>query len=242
MERRDFLKIAGAASATTAAFGCSPKATEKLVPYLVPAEEIVPGIATWYATVSGDSPEGLGIQVKTREGRPILIQGNPEHPLSGGSVSALAQSELQGLYDPDRVRGPALRAPGGRFNALDWKHALELLVEQLAKARGGGIYFLSGHMTGTLDALVDGWLASFDSPNRAVYETFAYEPVLTANRIVFGQTAIPLYDLASARYLISFGADFLETWLAPTFLTRGFTAMHAFRDGGMGKFVAVEPR
>ncbi len=242
MERREFLKIAGVAGATTAAFGCSPKATEKLIPYLVPQEEVVPGIATWYATLSGDSPDALGIQVKTREGRPILIQGNPEHPLSGGSISSLAQAEIQGLYDPDRVQGPALRAAGGRFNALDWKHALELLVQQLAKARGGGIYVLTGNMTGTLDGLVDRWLEAFGSPNRAVYEAFAYEPVLAANRAVFGQAAIPLYDLASARYLISFGADFLETWLAPTFLSRGFTAMHAFRDGAMGKFVAVEPR
>jgi molybdopterin-containing oxidoreductase family iron-sulfur binding subunit len=242
MERREFLKIAGVAGATTAAFGCSPKATEKLIPYLVPQDEIVPGIATWYATLSGDSPDALGVRVKTREGRPILIQGNPEHPLSGGSISALAQSEIQGLYDPDRVRGPALRAPGGRFNAFDWKHALDLLVQQLAKARGDGIYVLTGHVTGTLDGLIDRWLAAFASPNRAVYEPFAYEALLAANRAVFGQSAIPLYDLASARYLISFGADFLETWLAPTFLSRGFTAMHAFRDGGMGKFVAVEPR
>jgi molybdopterin-containing oxidoreductase family iron-sulfur binding subunit len=242
MERREFLRITGVAGATTAAFGCSPKATEKLIPYLVPQEEVVPGIATWYATTSGDSPDALGIQVKTREGRPILIQGNPEHPLSGGAVSALAQAELQGLYDPDRVKGPALRAERGRFNALDWKHGLDLLVQQLVKAKGGGITFLTGNTTGTLDELVDRWLTAFDSPNRAVYEAFAYEPLLAANRAVFGQAAIPLYDLASARYLISFGADFLETWLAPTFLARGFTTMHAFRDGGMGKFVAVEPR
>ncbi|MBA2564862.1 MAG: twin-arginine translocation signal domain-containing protein, partial [Gemmatimonadetes bacterium] len=110
MERRDFLKIAGIGGATTAAFGCSPKATEKLIPYLVPQEEIVPGVATWYATVCGEGPEGLGIQVKTREGRPILIQGNPEHPLSGGAVSALAQASLQGLYDHDRTKAPAARA------------------------------------------------------------------------------------------------------------------------------------
>lgn len=242
MERREFLKIAGVSGATTAAFGCSPKATEKLIPYLVPQEEIVPGVSTWYATVCGESPEGLGIQVRTREGRPVLIQGNPEHPLSGGAVSALTQAALQGLYDPDRVKGPAVRASADRFRGLAWDSAERLLAGKLLDAGDGGIYFLGGQMTGSLDTLVDRWLAVFGSPNRVVYEPFAYEPVLAANRLVFGEEAIPLYDIASARYLISFGADFLETWVAPTFFARGFTELHAFREGRMGKFVHVEPR
>jgi anaerobic selenocysteine-containing dehydrogenase/Fe-S-cluster-containing dehydrogenase component len=242
MERRDFLKIAGVTGAGTATFGCSPKATEKLIPYLVPQEEIVPGVATWYASVCGESPEALGIQVKTREGRPILIQGNPQHPLSGGAVSALAQASLQGLYDPDRVKGPAVRSSAERFKAVGWEQAERLLAEKLAAARGGGITFLGGQVTGSLDALIDRWLAALGSPNRVTYEAYAHEPLLAANRLVFGQEAIPHYDLARARYLISFGADFLETWVAPTFFARGFAAMHAFRDGGMGKFVHVEPR
>ena len=242
MQRREFLKIAGVSGATGAAFGCSPKATEKLIPYLVSPEEIVPGVATWYATVCGESPEGLGIQVRTREGRPVLIQGNPEHPLSGGAVSALAQSALQGLYDPDRVKGPAVRASAERFRAVDWNAARRLLAQKLNAARGGGVYFLSGHVTGSLDGLIDRWLEAFASPNRVSYEPYAYEPVLADNRLVFGQEAMPFYDIAGANYLMSFGADFLETWVAPTYFSRAFTAMHAFRERGMAKFVHVEPR
>ncbi|MFN2431435.1 MAG: molybdopterin-dependent oxidoreductase [Gemmatimonadota bacterium] len=241
MERRDFLKIAGVTGAGATTFGCSPKATEKLIPYLVPQEEVVPGVATWYATVSSEEPEGLGIQVKTREGRPILIQGNPAHPLSGGAVSAIAQAGLQGLYDPDRVKGPAVRTSAERFRAVGWPAAERLLERKLSTA-AGGVYFLGGQTTGSLDALLDRWLSAFGSPNRVAYEPFAYEPVLAANRLVLGQEAIPTYDIARARYLISFGADFLETWVAPTFFARGFSAMHAFRDGRMGKFVHVEPR
>ncbi|HEY7529605.1 MAG TPA: molybdopterin dinucleotide binding domain-containing protein [Gemmatimonadota bacterium] len=241
MERRDFLKIAGVAGAGGAAFGCSPKATERLIPYLVPEEEIVPGVATWFATTT-DGPEALGVRVKVREGRPVFLEGNPLHPLSGGAVSALAQASLQQLYDPDRIKGPLVRSGPERFRRTTWDEGLRLFAERLDSARGGGVWFLGGHLTGSLDELVDRWLAALGSGNRVRYEPFGYEAALAANRLVFGREEMPLYDIGRAGFVISFGADFLETWLAPTFFARGFTAMHAFRNGRMGKYVHVEPR
>src|SRR3990172_9155487 len=77
MNRRDFLKVLGAAGATTLA-GCASEAPEKLIPYLIPHEEINPGEAVWYASTCRECPAGCGLLVKTREGRAIKVEGNPD--------------------------------------------------------------------------------------------------------------------------------------------------------------------
>lgn len=243
MNRRDFFKllgIGGAASIT----GCSSQAHEKLIPYLIPVEEIIPGRATWYATVCRECPAGCGMLVKTLEGRAVKVEGNPDHPVNKGRLCARGQASLQGLYNPDRVRQPLLKDASNRFTPLSWDDAEEWLATRLKplRERRQGIVWLTPHLTGALDQLIDGWLRAFGSTRRLRYEPFAYEAIKTANSLMFGIDAIPTYDLQSSALILSFGSDFLETWISPVTYAREFAAMRTYQDGRMGRFIFVGPR
>ena len=243
MKRRKFLQVAGVTGAGLAA-GCGTGEPDKWMPYLVPPEDIVPGVPTYYATTCRECPAGCGILVKTREGLPTKIEGYPQHPVNRGRLCARGQAALQGLYNPDRFTQPMKRT-GDSWAPISWEQAETELSEALASAQSAGrdrIAFVSGAGSGPLDRLTDAWLTAFGSARRLRYEAFAYEPLREANRLTFGVATVPQHDFAAAHYILSFGADFLETWLSPTENARGFAASHAWNNGRMAKFVAVEPR
>jgi anaerobic selenocysteine-containing dehydrogenase/Fe-S-cluster-containing dehydrogenase component len=240
MKRRRFLQVAGVAGV---AAGCSSEA-EKWVPVLVPNEELVPGIPTYYASTCRECPAGCGILVKTRESRVIKIEGNPEHPVNRGRLCARGQSALQGLYDPDRVTQPMKRT-GGAWQPMTWDAALTEIGQALATAAAAGanrVGLVTGAQNGVVDGLYDRFLAAFRSNRRLRYEAFGMEPLREATRLVFGAAGVPRYDFGAAQYVLSFGADFLETWLSPTEFARGFAASHGYHEGRMSKFVACSPR
>ena len=110
LDRRDFLKLVGAGGVGVGAGFMLAESIkhplEHLIPYPVPPEEFSPGIATWYNSVCSMCPAGCGISVRTREGRPKIIQGNPSHPVNQGRLCALGQSGVQVLYNPDRLTTP----------------------------------------------------------------------------------------------------------------------------------------
>lgn len=243
MKRRKFLTVAGVTSAGVAA-GCGTGEAEKWMPYLVPDDDLVPGIPTWYASTCRECAAGCGILVKTREGRPIKIEGNPQHPVNSGRLCARGQSALQGLYDPDRVTQP-MKRNGATWSPITWEQAETEVATALAAAQAAGadrVAFVSGAGSGPLDRLTDAWLTAFRSSRRLRYEAFAYEPLREANRLTFGVASVPSYDFSAARYVLSFGADFLETWVSPTHYALGFAESHGYREGRMSKFVAVEAR
>ncbi|HEX9579776.1 MAG TPA: molybdopterin dinucleotide binding domain-containing protein, partial [Gemmatimonadales bacterium] len=157
-------------------------------------------------------------------------------------LCARGQAGLQGLYNPDRVRGPMARGADGSFQSVTWEDALARLAERLGGAPGAQVWFVTGAETGAFDQLVDQWLGALGSTGRVVHEPFGYEALRHAARDVFGVDAVPRFDLGAARYVMSFGADFLETWINPLEYTRDFLRSHAYRDGQMGRFVHVEPR
>src|SRR5262245_34493332 len=106
--RRDFLKVVGAGAGMAAA-GCGKQLPEKLIPYVIQPEDVVPGVATWYAGSCGECSSGCGTLIRTREGRAVKIEGNPNHPLNRGGLCTHGQATLQALYDPDRIREPLKR-------------------------------------------------------------------------------------------------------------------------------------
>ena len=101
---------------------------------------------------------------------------------------------------------------------------------------------MSGVEAGTLGRLMDEWARALGARPRIAYEPLGYEAMRAANRISFGRDALATYALGEAGYLISFGADFLETWLSPVASARGLARMHGFANGRAGTFVQVEPR
>ena len=135
LDRRRFLKVLGVTSAGAAAMaGCATETPEKLIPYLVPVEDQVPGLSTWYATTCRECPAGCGLHVRVREGRAVKVEGNPDHPINRGRICSRAQASLQGLYNPDRIRGPMVRNASGAFEAITWDDAIARVATELAKA------------------------------------------------------------------------------------------------------------
>ncbi len=239
LQRRDFLKLVGLGVAGSAAAGCSPPA-EKLIPYLVPPQDILVGVPYWYASTCRECPTGCGTLVKAREGRAIKIEGNPAHPVNRGGLCARGHAALQGLYDPDRLKSP-MQKENGAWRTISWEDALALAGSKLSEAKTGGtgVALVTDHVTGSMKALIGEWTAGLKATHLAV-EPFAHESLREANRRTFGTAAIPNYDFARARMILSFGADFLETWLNPTGNAKGFAA--ARDPESLAHVVAVESR
>ena len=250
--RRTFLRVLGGAGSAAAAAVCAPAPPERIIPYVVPPDDVVPGVATWYASVCGECPSGCGTLVKTREGRAIKIEGNPAHPANRGSLCVRGQAALQGLYGPDRYRGPLRRrithTATGRsvLDPLDWERALGTLADRLADLRAAGrgdrIAVVTPVLTGTLDVLVDRWAAAMGGARRLRYEAFAYEPLRAASRAVFGRGDVPRHDFARADLVVSFGADFLETWLTTVRHSRDLADARRAGNGRAARFIHLEPR
>src|SRR5437867_13221369 len=102
--RRSFLKLLGAAAPAAVAGACSNLPPERIIPYVVPPEDEVPGVATWYSTCCRECPAGCGMRVRTREGRAVKVEGNPEHGVKQRSLCIRGQATLQGLYNLDCLR------------------------------------------------------------------------------------------------------------------------------------------
>jgi len=241
MNRRTFLKIAGLGSIAWAA-GCSPP--EKNLFSLVHApEDMVTGKATWYASTCRECPAGCGILAKNREGRVIKIEGNPLHPINQGKICMRGQAALQAIYNPDRIKTPMVQE-SGRWQPISFAKALALLrtKTQNASQKGTGhIRMLTETIGESLLALFSNALSRWNAAEPLVYEPFGYDSLKTANEEVFGQRGLLSYQMQEADVLLSFGADFLETWLSPVEYARKFKAMHAFKNGQKAPFFHVSP-
>jgi len=247
MNRRRFLTVLGVTGGGAAALGAcgvGAEPAQKLIPYLVQPDEQVPGMATLYATTCRECAAGCGLHAKVREGRVIKLEGNPESPVNRGRLCARGQAGLQGVYNPDRVTDPLARNAQGVLEKISWDDALKQLGAKVKAAGGKGIVFVTGLEAGSFGDLVDEWTHAVGGKH-VTYEPFAFEALREGNRLAFGTGAIPSYDMANAKYILSFGADFLDTWLSPVGYQQAFAQAHGFdgrRDGAMAKFVFVGPR
>ena len=238
MKRRDFLKIV--VSGTAISLGAEMERFTHLIPFVAPPEDSTPGVATWYATSCRECPAGCGLLTRNRELRPIKVEGNPLHPISGGKTCPRGQAVLQGLYDPDRLQQPAV---GKTRQAADWKQALSEIGRALAPLKGSGqVAVLSDLETGSLAALIGDWLRPFASDRYLVYEPFNYEALREGNRLVFGRPEIPDYRFDRSDCIISLGVDFLETWVSPVKHIRRFAEARNPGRPGMSTFVYIGPR
>ncbi|MDJ0869366.1 MAG: molybdopterin-dependent oxidoreductase, partial [Myxococcota bacterium] len=214
IDRRDFLKFVGASAGAAATAGCSDHVS-KLIPYVVQPEEITPGIANYYASTCQECPVGCGLHVRTREARPVKLEGNPEHPINRGALCARGQTSIGRTFHPDRFPGPMKRGSDGAWQPISWDEAVDLLADQVRQARGR-TWVLGGETGPTESAWIDRWVDAVGAGGRVVYEPFANEALLGASRTVFGTEAEPRFDLSGADFVIDFGSDFLETGLSPT--------------------------
>ena len=237
IKRRDFLKVLGVTGASATLTGCSEP--ERLLPYVVAPDEITPGVATWYTTVCGGCSAQCGMWVRTREGRAVKVEGNPNHPVSRGGLCSKGHATLQHLYNPDRFHGPMIRE-GDRLRQGTWDEAEQLLAAQITAT--GNVMFIGGRMGPSMSNLVDEFVAAVNG-TRIEYDAVSDAPLREAARITYGATGLPSYDIANARLLLSFGNDFIETGSSPVAHNKGLAQMSAVdAAGSKGRFVYLGPR
>ena len=247
LSRRTFLKIMGVTS--VAAAGCGKPAARELIPYVIPDENVVPGVPSFYTAMCNECPAACGVVARVREGRVIKLEGNPKDPISQGALCARGQAALQGLYNPDRLSEPMQRRADGTLTGSDWDHALQAVGERLraASVKGRDRVALLGPVPGpAMQRIVQQWLGSARSTRWIAYEALDDAPARAAAAACFGRSDLPVYRLDAAETVLAFGADYLETWRSPVELTRQYAALRVPRPGAggiqMGHAIYVGPR
>ena len=228
ISRRTFLEVLGYSSIAVTLSGCrAPQ--QKIVPALKGSAEFTPGVASWFASVCGGCNSACGTLVKVRDGRPIKLEGNPDHPLSKGGLCALAHAQIFGLYDPDRLREPLIGS-----HSDSWDHLDQQVVEKLSmiQVSGGKVRLLTPPIVSpTSREVIKTFLAKFKDGKHVTYQPVSSDAIRQAHLRTHGLAAIPRYRLDKANLVVSFGADFLGTWLSPVELTRKYAEARSLQDG-----------
>ena len=208
--RRDFLKLLGFSTAAVTLAACEAPVI-KTIPYVVKPHDIIPGVPNYYASTYFDGFDFASVLVKTREGRPIKIEPNP---VAGdlGKTNARAQASVLSLYDNDKVKQPKLDGKDETFDKVD-----DFVIKGLeeAKASGKRIVLLSqSYASPTFKKLFAEFKAKYPTAELITYDAIPYAAALDAAQEVFGQRALPVYDLGKSQLVVSFNADFLGDYNA----------------------------
>ena len=213
LSRREFLKRFGfgiLGSAVLAA--CQKTPVKYILPYRKQPTDVQPGVSNWYASAFFDGEQYSSIVVKTREGRPIKIEGNDLCPVTKGGVFARGQASVLSLYDEARLHGPVK----GK-NKTTWKVAINDIKNKLSQVGEGNIVFLTNTIISpTTLELIKEFKEKYPTTKHVVYDAVSYSGLIEA----FG--GIPRFYFDKANVIVSFGADFLGTWLSPVEFAKGY--------------------
>ena len=211
--RRDFLRFCGYSLAGSALVSACERPVQKAIPYLFQPEVVTPGEANYYATTFFDGDDYGSVLVKVRDGRPIKIEGNDLSPLSKGGATARIQASVLELYDTTRYNTPLGGGNKTSWEEIDRKIALTLAN---AVAAEGKIVILTGTVISpSTTAIIQNFLERYPRSEWVQYDPLSFSAMLEANRLCFNRRAIPSLSFDKAGLIVSFGADFLGTWLMP---------------------------
>lgn len=206
--RRDFLKYVGFSTAAVTLAACEGP-VHKSIPYVLQPEQIIPGVADYYATTVFDGFDFANLLVKTREGRPIKIDNNT---ISGAKFSANARihASILSLYDSMRLKEPKLEGKNSSWSAVDLKIKSSLAD---AKAKGGQVVLLTNTLASpSTEKLIGEFIAKNPNAKHVVYDAVSSSDALDAFETVYGERALVDYDFSKASLIVSVGADFLGDW------------------------------
>lgn len=233
--RRDFLKYVGFSTAAATLAACEGPVV-KSIPYVVQPESIIPGVANYYATTIANGFDFASVLVRTREGRPILIQNNTDAKVSG-NANARVNASVLGLYDSTRLQGPSLNG-----EAIDWSD-LDSAVKarlNLLKSSGKQIVLLTQtYASPSTTRLVNDFKGIYGNVNHVTYDAISEEAALNAFEAKYGERALAEYDFSKAEVIVSFGADFLGDWQGGGFDT-GYSKGRVPQKGKMSKHIQFE--
>ena len=239
--RREFLQIMGAGLAL-AGTGCVRRPTEKLVPYVNRPADIVPGEANYYASSYYDGEEGFSTLIKTREGRPIKIEGNElAKALNGEALSPRACAYILSLYDPERLKKPQQNLfneerTNNESIGISFKELDQNIVEELKK---GQTALLTNRIPSpSVQKLFQVFNSEFQAKHY-VWDPISREDLLSAQSLSYGQNFIPSYDFSKVRFVFALDCDFLGTYLSSTEFQKQFSKTRK-PSGDMSRLVVLE--
>jgi MoCo/4Fe-4S cofactor protein with predicted Tat translocation signal len=222
--RRDFLKALGFGVGAVSLAACQKVPVHKSIPYLIKPEEVTPGVANYYVS----SYEGSAILVKTREGRPIKIEGNPNDLFGKGGTSAGVQASVLDLYDSSRLKNPLQDG-----SEAGWSQVDNFVKGQLASIKAGGkkirIVSSSINSPSTLAVIAD-FITQYPTTKHINYDAVSYTGIIQANQNSFGKAVLPHYNFDKADIIVSFGADFLGSWISHTEFSRQYASNRAAKS------------
>ena len=200
--RRDFLKFLGFSTAMTTLASCEAPII-KSIPYVIKPDEIIPGVANYYATTIYDGRDYGSVLVKTREGRPIKIENNK------GCTNARIQASVLSLYDSARLRHPLKKNKKISWRNLDKE--IKLALKNLDNDKK--IVILSSTLISpTQKKLIKEFEGEYNNVEHIMIDSIPYDGILNANQSTFGIRALPKYKFDKTNVIVSFGADFLANW------------------------------
>lgn len=244
LSRRQFLKWAGATSLGAVVFnGCRVPDHEIQVqsPVELP-EDLVTGRDNYYATSArlGNASEGLLVRVM--EGRAKKVEGNPDYPMNTGKHGMRSEALLQALYHPDRIKYPLVRiAKGGPFRKIEWPEAIERLSTLLKDTDPKSVLLATNPLRGASADIVTSFSSAYGL-HHAAFDILGDSVLHRAISDLFGQNTLPDFDIANSGLIMSFGADFLSTWLDPIHFSRGYGEFRQGEGRSRGRLIHLDAR
>lgn len=238
--RRGFFKVMGLSAAAATLASCQRTPVQNIIPFLVQPEDVRPGVAVWYASTCGACPASCGLLVKTRDGRPIKVEGNGLHPVSNGGVCATGQASVLTLYDAARAQQPVSLGQPAKWRDLD--RAVRDGLRRLS-ASGRAIRLVTPPYAGPSgEAAIARFLSTYPTAQRVSHDPLGATSIAGAHLFTHGVRAIPAYRLEMARVIVSFAADFLGTWVQPVALTKQYVSgRNPSRSEIMSRHFQLEP-
>ena len=222
--RRDFLKYLGFSTAAAALAASCETPIKKVIPYVNKPEEIIPGVANYYATTFVSGGDVVPVVAKVRDGRPIKLEGNDLSSFTHGGTSSRVQASVLDLYDTARLRFP-VQLTGGALQEVSTFDALDKMIGDAMASLGGlpVVVLTSTISSATTRQVIDEFLAKFPGSRHLQYDADSYSGLLLASEAVYAKKAIPSYHFDKAKVIVSLGADFLGTWLSPVEFGRAYS-------------------
>ena len=233
VSRRNFLTVMGAGLALAGAAGCNPRPAPRrqIVPYTIQPDQITPGIPLYFATANVVGGYAHGVLVRSHEGRPVKVEGNPDHPSSLGGTSAIDQASVLDLYDPDRSQQPTRYGEGAGYEEVV-AAARNVLYDRAGQPRRGvRLRVLTGAVTSpTLAGQVATLLETFPDARWCQYEACGLDNAREGARRAFGRELTAVYDFARADVVLSLDADFLGSGPGHVRYCRDFASRRKVRQ------------